>query len=185
MTLAKIRSESQAQECRCVVRRLSLPRRSKTVRQLVAQHPLRLRQNLPLSLNRPSRLRQKQTSCTISLQLRQNLPLSLNRPSPLRQTQASCIINLQNPRFGGALWSLMRIIPSEIGRKAADTLGRRQDLESSRAAFGIDPWTTFESCRTSSFYPPKLARLVVGELQNVTGFCSSIGNRSSQTCLGH
>src|SRR6476659_9751415 len=130
MTLAKIRSESQAQECRCVVRRLSLPRRSKTVRQLVAQHPLRLRQNLPLSLNRPSPLRQKQTSCTISLRLRQNLPLSLNRPSPLRQTQASCtislrlrqnlplslnrpsplrqtqascVINLQNPRLGGAL----------------------------------------------------------------------------------
>ena len=56
----------------------------------------------------------------------------------------------------------MRIIPSEIGRKAADTLGRRQDLEWSRAEFGIDPWTTFESCRTSSFYRPKLARLVVG-----------------------
>jgi hypothetical protein len=56
----------------------------------------------------------------------------------------------------------MRIIPSEIGRKAADTIGRRHDLESSRAEFGIDPWTTFESCRTSSFYPPKLARLVVG-----------------------
>src|SRR6476659_4101754 len=110
MTLAKIRSESQAQECRCVVRRLSLPRRSKTVRQLVAQHPLRLRQHLPPSLNRPSPLRQKQTSCTV---------------------------NLQNPRFGAALWSLM-LIPSEIGRKAAETL--RRDLESSRAEFGIGPW---------------------------------------------
>ena len=49
------------------------------------------------------------------LRLRQNL-LSLNRPSPLRQKQTGYTINLQNPRVGGALRSLRRIIPSEIGR---------------------------------------------------------------------
>ena len=69
----------------------------------------------------------------------------------------------------------MRIIPSEIGRKAADTLGRRQDLESSRAEFGIDPWTTFESCRRSSFYPPQFARLVVGGLPSAGEQCVVVG----------
>src|SRR6516225_8701933 len=104
MTLAKIRSESLAQSTNLLHQRIrhrpsarnqSQSRHLSYPRRLEAQHQLRLRQNL----------------------------LSLNRPSPLRQKQTSYTINLQNPRVGGALRSLRRIIPSEIGRKAAESLG--------------------------------------------------------------
>ena len=92
MTLVKIWSGSPAQSINLLHHRI---RHRPPKAAVVAQHPLRLR---PI------------------------LPLSPNRPSPLRQNQTSCIIDPLNPRFGVTLWSPMRIVPSETGRKAAETL---------------------------------------------------------------
>src|SRR6516225_11223267 len=104
MTLAKIRSESLAQSINLL-------------RQRIRHRPSARNQSQSRHLSYPRRLEAQH-----QLRLRQNL-LSLNRPSPLRQKQTSYTINLQNPRVGGALRSLRRIIPSEIGRKAAESLG--------------------------------------------------------------
>src|SRR6516225_9648262 len=102
MTLAKIRSASLAQSINLLHQRIrhrpsarnkSQSRHLSYPRRLEAQHQLRMRQNL-LGINRPSAISKKYPGYTIKL------------------THTDYIINLQNPRVGGALRSLRRIIPA-------------------------------------------------------------------------